>query len=121
MKKYTFILTVVVIIICAAAFIPSKEISHVSYNAAGMEVETVITWNFTGHVSNIDEVGVITVERFFSIERYIDGDINDCFYIGIHNKHYEQPSTKEILDWHKIVIEAWKNTDEAWLNLEIGF
>ena len=92
-----------------------------SYNAAGLEVETVITWNFTGNVSSIDEVGVITVERFFSYERYIDGDINDCFYIGAHNKHYEQPVTREILDWHKIIIEAWKNTDEAWINLEIGF
>lgn len=117
-----YIIIIIAMISACAAVIPaSNEISMITYNAAGVEIETVITWKLTNDVTAVDDTGVITVERFISVERYISGDINDCIYFGIQNKHYQQPATGENYDWHKLIIEAWHDVDAAWIDLQIGF
>lgn len=117
-----YIIIIITMISACAAVIPaSNEISMITYNAAGVEIETVITWKLTNDAAAVDDTGVITVERFISVERYISGDINDCIYLGIQNKHYQQPATGENYDWHKLIIEAWHDVDAAWIDIQIGF
>ena len=87
---------------------------NISFNAADVQ-------RMHETAAAVDDTGVITVERFISVERYISGDINDCIYVGIQNKHYQQPATGVNFDWHKLIIEAWHDVDAAWIDFQIGF
>ena len=127
MKKlflYWLVLTAVIIAAARMMLPASYEFSVIrpaSCYYGSCEAETVVSWNFSGRpaahnvTSNVDGV-----EKYFSIEIYFDGDINDSFYIGSIHKHYKQPYTGAVLDWTVFYIESYKNVDDAWMNIEFS-
>ena len=97
--------------------VPEKEISIMSGN-----IETVFSWNVRNGVTSVSDNGAeIVTRRHISIERYIDGDINDAviLYSDAHvwtgNEYYPDGNT-----WTVSGINAWHDTDAAWLNIEFG-
>lgn len=118
MKRIIFI--VILLSVSAALLPPANEISIITQDAGGAEIETVISWALGSAPKRYDDGGIYTTERFFSIERYISGDINDCLYIGTRNNHYTQPVTGVIQDWTELSVEAWHNVDEIFMNFDLG-
>ena len=105
-----------VIMAAAAAYVsykPANEISVILNNA-----EVVISWNIAGMPAAADIHHITRTEKYFSIEKYDGGDINDSFYIGTLHNVYDGPAGR--YDWHVFRLEGYKNVDQVWLNIEIG-
>lgn len=115
-----FIFFIILLTVAAAVMPPAYEISFITHNAAGIEYEYVISWATGPDPKTYITDNVLRHERYLSIERYIDNDINDSFYIGIRNNFYVQPYTGAAHNWTVFLFEVYKNTDEIWANIEIG-
>ena len=83
------------------------EVAYHEYQACSLENNITISWNF------VDEQS-----KHFSIERYIDGDINDAFIISKNLHVVENPY--HTYSWHTLDVEGWINTDEHFFNMTFG-
>lgn len=79
------------------------EVAYHVYERCELENNITISWDMDSNES-----------KHFSIERYIEGDINDGFIIS-KNKH-EQDN----FEWWTFDIEGWRNVDEHWFNFRMG-
>ena len=105
-------------IIAAAVMLqPVQEISIID---ASNDAEAVISWNISGQPVNNPAHNIEGIRRHISFERYISNDINDAVRITIDRKAYK-PEAGGGYSWTAVYIEAFKNTDEAWINLSFGF
>jgi hypothetical protein len=118
------IIVTVICIVCAvfavmAAVINSHPVMEISIDSHNNS-ELVISWNVTGSVKYDTAYHIISNDRHFSIERYIDGDINDSFIITQrHNTHvsYYSPVTS----WNVLYIEFYRNIDEIFCDFTFGY
>lgn len=79
------------------------EVSYHVYERCELENNITISWDMND-----------TQSKHFSIEKYVEGDINDAFIIS-KNKH-EQDG----FEWWTFDIEGWRNVDEHWFNFRMG-
>jgi hypothetical protein len=79
------------------------EVSYHVYERCELENNVTISWDMND-----------TQSKHFSIERYVEGDINDAFIIS-KNKH-EQDG----FEWWTLDIEGWRNVDENWFEFSMG-
>lgn len=79
------------------------EVSYHVYERCELENNVTISWDTDSNES-----------KHFSIERYVEGDINDAFIIS-KNKH-EQDG----FEWWTLDIEGWRNVDENWFEFSMG-
>ena len=114
---FVMLLAAVAGIIAAAVMLhPVQEISIID---ASNDAEVVISWNISGQAVNNPAHNIEGIRRHVSFERYISDDIIDAFRITIDKKAYKPEAGG--YSWTAVNIEAFKNTDDVWLNLEIGF
>lgn len=79
------------------------EVAYHVYEHCELESNIIISWDVNSNES-----------KHFSIERFIEGDINDAFIIS-KNKH-EQGG----FEWYTLDIEGWKDVDENWFEFRMG-
>jgi hypothetical protein len=106
-------------IFAASRIRPEAEYSFIR-TAGGSVTETVISWNISGVASYDSDHNISSVRRHFSIENYQDGDIDDAFIISIDKNAYK-PDASGGYSWTAVNIEGYKNVDDAWINITIGF
>ena len=110
MKKNALVIPLAIAAAISAK--PRAEIS-IPYTADGVKCETAISYDLVGVRADID--GVERTVKHFSIEHYENNDIDDAFIISVRNCKYGADA------WNVLTFEAWKNTDDAWINFEFGF
>lgn len=116
MKKTLLSFLAAAAITAAVKIHPADEISIF----AGSEKETVISWNFAGEPSSDENSKIYTLQRYFTIDNYIDNDIYDSFSVSFSKKEY-RPDDGRGYGWNVFNIQSFHNTDDIWLNFEIGF
>lgn len=79
------------------------EVEYHKYECCELESNITISWDMNSNES-----------KHFSIERYIEGDINDAFIIS--KNHHEQGG----FEWWTLDIEGWKDIDEHWFEFRMG-
>jgi len=79
------------------------EVAYHVYEHCELENNVTISWDVDSNES-----------KHFSIERYVEGDINDAFIIS-KNKHEQDNFV-----WWTFDVEGWKNVDEHWFNFRMG-
>ena len=79
------------------------EVAYHVYERCELESNVTISWDVNSNES-----------KHFSIERYIEGDINDAFIIS--KNHHEQGG----FEWWTLDIEGWKDIDEHWFEFRMG-
>ena len=79
------------------------EVAYHVYERCELESNVTISWDVNSNES-----------KHFSIEKYVEGDINDAFIIS-KNKH-EQDG----FEWWTFDVEGWKNVDENWFEFSMG-
>jgi len=79
------------------------EVAYHVYEHCELENNITISWGMDSNES-----------KHFSIERYVEGDINDAFIIS-KNKHKQDG-----FEWWTLDIEGWRNVDEHWFNFRMG-
>ena len=79
------------------------EIAYKEYAPCSLENNVTISWDLKSEQS-----------KHFSIERFIDGDVNDAFIISnnLHEVHG--------YSWRTLDIEGWRDIDEHWFNMTFG-
>lgn len=83
------------------------EVAYHVYQSCELENNVTISWDLKSEQS-----------RHFSIERFVDGDVNDAFIIS-YNLHVVDNGVK-VYNWHTFDIEGWINVDQHWFELRIG-
>ena len=71
------------------------------------ENNITISWNLTD-----------SIEKHFSVEHFENGDVDDAFIIA--KTHHEYKENGFDMEWNVWSVEAWKNIDDVWFNIEIG-
>ena len=89
----------------------TKEID--CYQGKCEQVVTV-SWDLVGRDDYNVFVGDYN-EKHFSIERFVDGDINDAFVISMVHHNWENE-----FEWNVWNIEFFKDVDDFWFNIQIG-
>ena len=83
------------------------EVAYHVYQPCELENNVTISWDLKSEQS-----------KHFSIERFVDGDVNDAFIIS-YNLHVVDNGVK-VYSWHTFDIEGWINVDQHWFELRIG-
>ena len=79
------------------------EVAYHVYERCELESNVTISWDVNSNES-----------KHFSIERFIEGDINDAFIISKNKHEYGG------FEWYTLDIEGWKNVDENWFEFRMG-
>lgn len=97
---------------------PQAEINLPELHLPTGTQQITVSWDFTGTSSPLYEnPSIINTVQHFSIERYINNDINDAFVIY----HNHKIDTRSNSAWHEIGTELFFDTDGFWADFEIGF
>ena len=115
--KRSFLVFIVMLISTITAR-PRAEINLPALHLPTGTQQITVSWDFAGTSSPLyDTPSIINTVQHFSIERYIDNDINDAFIV-YHNHKIDMPSNSA---WNEIGIELFFDTDGFWAGFEIGF
>ena len=83
------------------------EVAYRVYQPCELENNITISWDLKSEQS-----------RHFSIERFVDGDVNDAFIIS-YNLHVVDNEYQNY-SWHTFDIEGWIDIDSHWFNMTFG-
>ena len=118
MKKsllLSFILT-----IAALANNPRGKIHFPELHLPTGNTQIIISWDFIGCEKIAWNDKNITIhEKYFSIENFVDNDIEDGAIFSYRTKTYD--SGYAYSQWHEIGTEIFENTDDFYITFEIGF
>ena len=107
-----------ILAILAAAAAAASAVSV--FPAGDMRIkDTVISWDFIGTPSEADAHHISRRRRYVMVDHYTDGLISDAVMVTMDYNAYSGPT--DAYAWHVLTIEAYKDTDAAWLSLELGF
>lgn len=79
------------------------EVAYRQYERCELENNITVSWDVDSNDS-----------KHFSIERYVEGDINDAFIIS-KNRHEQ-----DHFEWWTWDIEGWAGVDEYWFEFSMG-
>ena len=110
MKKTALFLPVAIV-----AALSAKQRAEISipYIADGVKCETVISYDLIGVRADFD--GVKRTVKHVSFEHYENGDIDDAVIFSVRKCEYDADT------WRVLTFEAWKDTDDVFVNFEFGF
>ena len=116
----TVVKTAVALTIGAGAFMathPTYETNftkEIDCNQDKCEQVVTVSWDLIGKNDYNEFVGDYNTKHF-SIERFVNGDINDGFVISKVHHNWENE-----YEWNVWNIEFFKDIDAFWFNFEIG-
>ena len=119
MKRFLTIIIVVMTVMAAVTMLPASHEISFMHTVDGVDTETVISWDFLGKIADYNDGQNYDRTRHFSIEYYYDNDITSAFIMSFVDRVHTFAGAVE--SWNVLNIEAWKNVDEAWIDISLGF